>query len=64
MRCCESLIAMVKSLHRPEMIPDGREPPKQSDVVHWCELIADHVAKGSGAADVRKYLNGDSVCWA
>jgi hypothetical protein len=54
MRCRESLVAMVKAAARPEMVAAGQEPPKAADVVHWCELIADHVAAGpppSGSGD-------------
>jgi hypothetical protein len=47
MRCRECLISMVKTLSLPMMVPSGEAAPKHADVVHWCELIADHVAKGS-----------------
>jgi hypothetical protein len=60
MRCRESLIAMVKSLGRPEMLLGG-DPPKRSDVVHWCELIADNVARGESAKQVRSYLKATSA---
>src|SRR5205823_1508728 len=43
MRCREALIAMAKTLARPEMVPAGTEAPKRADVVAWSELIADHV---------------------
>jgi hypothetical protein len=56
MRCRECLIAMVKSVADPEMVKPGNETPKRSDVIAWCELIADHVAHGQSAEYVRKYL--------
>jgi hypothetical protein len=59
-RCRECMIAMVKSLARTDMVPRGGEEPKRSDVIHWCELIADNVANGASAAEVRKYLKTTS----
>lgn len=56
MRCRESLIAMIRGLALPAMVPTGTEAPKSADVVHWCELIADHAANGSSAARIRGYL--------
>jgi hypothetical protein len=56
MRCRESLIAMVKTLSKPPMVPPGAVAPKRSDVVAWAELIADHIAHGSSAELVRRYL--------
>jgi hypothetical protein len=64
MRCRECLIVMVRTISQPEMVPEGSAPPKHADVVHWCELIANHVAKGSSAKEVRGYLKSTSKsCW-
>jgi hypothetical protein len=69
MRCRECLIAMVKRLGRirissPGVVPRGQDAPKGSDVVHWCELIADYVAQGSSASEVRGYLKAiSSSAW-
>lgn len=60
MRCRECLIVMVRTISHPQMVPEGAEAPKHADVVHWCELIADHVSKGSSAKEVRAYLKGTS----
>lgn len=60
MRCRESLIAMVKTLGKPEMIPSGADAPKRADVIAWSELIADRVAPGGSAEYVRKYLKSIS----
>ncbi len=60
MRCRESLLSMVKSMARPEMVPAGHEKPKGADVVHWCELIADRIASGARGDKVRKYLKTTS----
>ena|GEM_PF-353253 len=56
MRCRECLILMVKSGARLEMIDGGSSPPKASDVQAWSEIIANHVAKGTSAKEVRGYL--------
>ena len=60
MRCRECLIAMVRTLALPEMVPAGTEAPKRADVVGWCTLIADRVAHGSSADRVRSYLKAIS----
>jgi hypothetical protein len=56
MRCRECLITFVRAAAKPAMVPHGQEPPKAADVLHWSELIADTVASGSRAAEIRGYL--------
>lgn len=56
MRCRECLIVMVRTLALPKMVPTNASPPKHADVVHWSELIANHVAHGASAREVRGYL--------
>lgn len=56
MRCRESLIAMTRAIADYSMVTDGQEVPKASDFIHWTELIADTIAKGSSAKHVRNYL--------
>ncbi len=51
---------MVRILALPEMVPDGTTAPKKADAIHWCELIANHVSRGSSAKEVRGYLKGTS----
>lgn len=60
MRCREALVAMVKTMARSEMVPAGSETPKAGNVIQWCELIADHLAKGSAGEHDRKYLKAVS----
>lgn len=60
-RCRESLIAMVKSLALPEMVPSGQDAPRRADVKNWCELVANHVARGDSASEVRGYLKAISA---
>jgi hypothetical protein len=56
MRCRECLITFVRAAATPAMVPNGQEPPKAADVLNWSELIADTVASGSRAAEIRGYL--------
>jgi hypothetical protein len=56
MRLRECLIKLVGALGRKSMVPEGVEPPKRSDFVHWAELIAGTIAEGSSAQEVRGYL--------
>ncbi len=56
MRCRESLLQVVRALADDKMVPAGRDAPKLGDFVHWTELVADHLAAGSSAAEVRGYL--------
>jgi len=64
MRCRESLIAMVKTLAKPEMVPTGDVEPKRADVPGWSERIANHIAHGSSAEYVRRYMKaGARSCW-
>jgi hypothetical protein len=56
MRCRECLIEFVRSVSDLKMVPAGQEAPKAADVVHCTELVADTVAHGSIAADIRAYL--------
>jgi hypothetical protein len=60
MRCRECLIVMVRTLALPAMVPADTSPPKHADVVHWSELIANHVAHGASAKEVRGYLKSTS----
>lgn len=56
LRCRECLISLINAIASPDMVPDGTERPKASDFIHWSELIANHVAKGSSSEYVRAYL--------
>jgi hypothetical protein len=60
MRCRESLIAFVKKFGKPETVRPGEATPKRSDVVAWCERIAEFVARGSSSEHVRRYLKSVS----
>lgn len=56
MRCCESMVQVVRALADEKMLPAGAEPPKKADFIGWDEFLADHFADGSSAERVRGYL--------
>ena len=56
MRCRECLLAMVRAVARDSMVPAGQKSPKRADFLHWSELIANTIAAGSSASEVRSYL--------
>lgn len=60
MRCRECLVAMVKEVATPDLLQADTLAPKRSDVVAWCELIANDVAHGESAQHVRGYLKAIS----
>lgn len=64
MKCRECLLFLVQGLAQPEMVPSGEEAPKGGDFIHWCELIANHIAAGSTNDSIRTYLKQISkVTW-
>lgn len=56
MKLRECLLTLVRSLAKPEYVPAEQGAPKASDFIHWAEHIADAVARGGSAAEVRAYL--------
>src|SRR6202044_1634687 len=56
MRFRECLLAFVRSVAAPGMVPTGQVEPKAGDFIHWSELIADAIARGGQAAEIRGYL--------
>jgi hypothetical protein len=56
MRCRECLIQLVRSVGKPEMVPQGQDAPQRSNVVGWAEHIANTVAGGATAEHVRGHL--------
>jgi hypothetical protein len=64
MKLRECLLTLTHTLARPEYVPAGEEAPKSADFVHWAERIADAVARGGSAAEVRSYLKSVAkVTW-
>ncbi len=60
MKCRETLIQFVRSLAKPEMVPEGEETPKRADVVGWSSLIANNIAPGDRNSYVRGHLKAIS----
>jgi hypothetical protein len=56
MRCRECLLAFIRETTTDEMVPEGQEPPKRGDFVHWSELVAATIASGSSSSRLRSYL--------
>jgi hypothetical protein len=56
MRCRECLIQLVRSVGKAEMVPEGQEAPQRSNVIAWAEHIANTVAPGASAEDLRGHL--------
>ena len=56
MRCRECLISLVRAIANGSMVPAGHETPKAADFVQWAQLIADAIASGSSATEIRGYL--------
>lgn len=55
-RCREALVSFVQAIGTAALVPGGENPPKASDFIHWSEHIANAVAPGSSADDLRGYL--------
>ena len=60
MRCRECLLEFVRSMSDVSMVAEGRSAPKRGDFIHWAELVADEIATGSSASEVRGYLKSVS----
>lgn len=60
MRCRECLIAVIRAIANPSMVPEGQEYPKASDFIQWSELIANTIAHGDSAREIRSYLKSVS----
>ncbi len=56
MRCRECLLDLVRSVGRANMVPQGEQPPKAGDFIHWSDLIANAIAAGESNSEVRGYL--------
>jgi hypothetical protein len=64
-RLRECLVSFVGETINDEMVPEGQEPPKQSDFKGWTELLANTLAGGAASTYLRSYLKKLSVeTWA
>ena len=60
MRCRECLVTLIRTIANEKMVPDGQSSPKASDFIHWSELIANTIARGASADEIRAYLKSIS----
>lgn len=58
MRCRECLLEFVRAAARTVGVDDGNDLPKRADFEGWAGIIANTVAYGASAEDVRRYLKG------
>jgi hypothetical protein len=64
MRCRECLIQLVRSVSKSSMVPAGQAEPQRSNVIAWCELIANTIAAGGSAEHIRGHLKtGSKSVW-
>ena len=56
MLCRECLIALILAIADESMIPEGQEAPQKANFIKWSELIADKIAQGPHAQEIRGYL--------
>ena len=56
MRCRETLLAFIRSVSDPAMVPMGTETPQVANFVKWSELVAGHLASGHRNERIRGYL--------
>jgi hypothetical protein len=56
MRCRETLLAFIRSVSAPEMVPAEEHVPQASNFVDWSRLIANSIAPGSHNERIRGYL--------
>lgn len=56
MRCRECLLALVKDVADPSMVPEGEEAPQRANFIGWSELVAAHLAAGPSGARLRAYM--------
>jgi hypothetical protein len=60
MRCRECLLSLIKEVSSKDMVPEGQTKPKTGDFLQWSELIANKIARGESAEEIRSYLKAIS----
>jgi hypothetical protein len=64
MKCRECLLAFARVTQKNISVPAKVEAPKRSDLIHWMELLADQIAGGTHAKEIRKHLkDGATGTW-
>ena len=59
-RCRETLLSFVHAMGTEALLPEVETPPAASDFIHWSEKIANAVASGESASELRGYLKAIS----
>jgi hypothetical protein len=54
--CRMALLDLTREIGSPTMVPEGQPEPQRDNFLAWLELIADTIARGPSAKDVRAYL--------
>ncbi len=54
----ETLISLAHELQANELVPDGEEAPKASDMVAWVDLFVRAMTPGKSNARLRAYVSG------
>lgn len=55
-RLRECLVSYTSEVADEDLVPTGAEPPKGADVVGWTNLLAQQLAAGSSAEQLRSYI--------
>ncbi|MEU6515131.1 hypothetical protein [Streptomyces sp. NPDC046978] len=55
-RLRECLVSFVGETSSDDLVPTGKERPKNADFRSWTELLANRLAEGASAAKLRSYL--------
>ncbi|MDQ0686275.1 hypothetical protein QFZ56_005238 [Streptomyces achromogenes] len=60
-RLRECLVSFVGETSSDDLVPDGKERPKNADFRSWSDLLANRLAEGASAAKLRSYLKKIAV---
>ena len=55
-RLRECLVSFIGETCTDDLVPSGKAPPQQGNFKGWTELLANRLAAGDGAAELRSYL--------
>ncbi|TVZ85459.1 hypothetical protein [Streptomyces sp. BK340] len=60
-RLRECLVSFVGETSSDDLVPDGKERPKNADFRSWSDLLANRLAEGASAAKLRSYLKKTAI---
>jgi hypothetical protein len=61
-KCRECLIQFVRSLAKPDMVPNAAAAPQRGNFLAWSELIANAIAGGPSAEHTRALEGDREIC--